>query len=111
MNAMSSIDNRTDVEEGKVKCLEYDSNSKIFTLTCSFEWKETFGDNSDGAFISLQAGEKFVGNDDYIIDLTGITAFEGMFSVSASYEDDPQARNARYSISTRQAPSVNSNRC
>lgn len=69
-----------------IACTSYDSNTKTYYLTCSFNWTEAIYSTTD--FIALQRNEIFDGNN-HEINLSGVNEWNGLFRIDDSAEFGP----------------------
>ena len=65
-------------------CLDYDTNSSTFSMTCSFDWETT------SKCIVLYRNERFEGNG-YLIYLTGLFDWEGLVRIATSDNGGPSS--------------------
>ena len=92
-----SGDRRQDIINGVVDCIQYDSNTRIFSLVCSELNLEAATDFTMDDFITLEKNEIFEGNDNHII-LDGV--YNGLFRISSSAVSRP--------LSLEEAPVIRS---
>eukprot|EP01138_Halocafeteria_seosinensis_P001437 gb/GECG01001473.1/.p1 GENE.gb/GECG01001473.1/~~gb/GECG01001473.1/.p1 ORF type:complete len:542 (+),score=36.67 gb/GECG01001473.1/:1-1626(+) len=97
--AATATDLRSKILNGTESCFRYNWDENQFEMTCSvLVWSDQGYTSND--YISLDANEIFDGGRQYghlpVIDLNGITDFEGLFKILgsvASFDQAPLIRN------------------